>query len=464
MMMMSSDRITLPKGFRFQPSEEELLSHYLVKKNHQRKDPEIEVIIPEINVCDHEPRDLPALVFTRAKFLPASPNMEWHFFSRRVFKHSESKSKGTRINRATKEGSWKKQGDDKRITRPYSDKQIGGKRILTFYLPKKQRTDWVIHEYYLTKPNSDEQIGDFVLCRLKHKSGKSDHDQQDDPLCDGGEPNSGSCSMVSNVEDQGSKELGTVLPIPNGNNDEAEHGGGSCSMAFDVENQASKQLENDLSIPNGNDNEAEHGSSCCPITSAFDNEAAADGMLTEAEEDLAFKELEEFYGNEQDVRGSQTYPCYIDKNDLSISVKGQPADNCNSSDSAMVEEPLDEPGNLALPLHPPPSPQLQSPIYTKPGTTNVQNDESRKRKYSFGDNDPFLTKKNHIDEVDSNSSSNSENQAADAIPEVRISMLLNPFLFEFLNMQQHKKCIQTQLFLSVIVNSGIFSTRRKSGI
>ncbi|XP_061998231.1 NAC domain-containing protein 3-like isoform X2 [Rosa rugosa] len=347
--------------------------------------------------------------------------MEWHFFSRRVFKHSKSegkgkgKSKGTQINRATKEGSWKKQGDDKRITRPYSDKQIGGKRILTFYLPKKQRTDWVIHEYYLTKPNSDEQIGDFVLCRLKHKSGKSDDDQQDDPLCDGGEPNSGSCSMVSNVEDQGSKELGTVLPIPNGNNDEAEHGGGSCSMAFDVENQASKHLENDLLIPNGNDNEAEHGSSC-PITSGFDNEAAADGMLTEAEEYLAFKKLEEFYGNEQDVRGSQTDPCCIDKNDLSISVKGQPADSCNSSDSDMVEELLDEPGHLALPLHPPSLPQLQSPIYTKLVTTNAHNDESRKRKYPFGDNDPFLTKKNHID-VDSNSSSNSENQAADAIPE-----------------------------------------------
>ncbi|KAM5555830.1 NAC domain-containing protein 3-like [Rosa sericea] len=426
-MMMSSGRIRLPKGFRFQPSDEELLSHYLEKKN---KDPQSEAIIPDITMCEHEPRDLPALGFTLAD----SPDNEWYFFSPVVFKHSTSKSKSkskskgkgkgkgksksTQINRATKEGSWKKQGDDKRITRPYSDKQIGGKRILTFYLPKKQRTDWVIHEYFLTKANSDEQIGDFVLCRLKNKSGKSDHDRQDDPLCDGGEPNSGSCSMVSNVEDQASKELGTVLPIPNGSDDAAEHGGGSCSMAFDVENQASKQLENDLPIPNGNDNEAKHGSSCL-ITPGFENEAAVFGMLTEEEINLAFKELVELWesdGNEQEVRGSQTDPCYkIHKNDLSISVEGQPADSCNSS--SMVEKLLDEPGHLALPLHPPSSPQLQSPIYTKLGTTNVQNDESRKRRYPFGDNDPFPTKKNHIDEVDSNSSSNSENQAADAIPE-----------------------------------------------
>ncbi|XP_061998229.1 uncharacterized protein LOC133715649 [Rosa rugosa] len=446
--MMSSGCITLHNDLRFQPSDEDLVSDYLEKKN-QRKDLEIKAIISVTKMLEHEPRDLPALV-PRVKFLirewqftmADSPDMERYFYSPRVFKHSKSKS--TRSNRKTGEGYWKKQGEDRRITRAGSDEQIGGKRILTFYLQEKQKTDFVIHEYYQTKPNSDEQIGDFVLCRFKNKSGKSDHDQQDDPLCDGGEPNSGSCSMVSNVEDQGSKELGTVLPIPNGHNDEAEHGGGSCSMAFDVENQASKQLENDLPIPNGNDNEAEHGSSCL-ITPGFENEAAAFDMLTEEEINQTFKELidavwPEYDGNEQEVSGSQTDPCYIDKNDLSISVKGQPADSCNSSDSDMVEEllgepghlalhlhpppppnmfvkPLDEPRNLALPLHPPPSPQLQSPIYTKLGTTNVQNDESRKRKYSFGDNDPFLTKKNHIDEVDSNSSSNSENQAADAIPE-----------------------------------------------
>ncbi|PRQ58631.1 putative transcription factor NAM family [Rosa chinensis] len=212
-MMMSSGCITLPKGLRFLPSDEELVSDYLEKKN-QQKDPEIKAIISVINVCEHGPSDLAALV-PRVKFLDGeweftmadSPDMELYFYSPRVFKHSTSKS--TRSNRKTEEGYWKKQGKDRRITRARSDEQIGGKRILTFYLRDKQKTDWVIHEYYLTKANSDEQIGDFVLCRLKNKSGKSDHDQQDDPLCDGGEPNSGSCSMVSNVEDQGSKELGT---------------------------------------------------------------------------------------------------------------------------------------------------------------------------------------------------------------------------------------------------------------
>ncbi|XP_061995640.1 NAC domain-containing protein 83-like [Rosa rugosa] len=349
-MMMSNGRITLPKGFRFQPSDEELLSHYLEKKN-QRKDPQIEAIIPEIDVCKHEPRDLPALVFTRAEFLQRewftmadSPDMQWYFFSPRVFKHSKCKS--TRSNRTTEEGSWKKQGRDRRITRTRSDKQIGGKRILTFYqtgVQKKQKTDWVIHEYYLTKADSDEQIGDFVLCRLKKKLDKSDHDEQDGPFCSGGEPSSGSCSMAFNVENQASKQLGNVL---------------------------------------------------------------------------------------------------------SISVEGQ-TDSCNSSDSDMVEELLDEPGNLDSLFNQPPPPQLQSPI--KLGnvshTTNVHIDECRKRKYQFRDNDPSPTKKNHIstidvDELVSNTTSNSENHAADAIPKVRISILYNPFLFKQLNMQHHQNCNQ----------------------
>ncbi|KAL6131182.1 hypothetical protein ACLB2K_069560 [Fragaria x ananassa] len=65
---MSYGGFSLPNGFPFQPSDEELLNHYLQKKN-QREDPEITAIIPEIDVSKHEPRDLPALVFTGAEFL-----------------------------------------------------------------------------------------------------------------------------------------------------------------------------------------------------------------------------------------------------------------------------------------------------------------------------------------------------------------------------------------------------------
>ena len=209
-----------------------------------------------------------ALVFARAEFLDRewftmsdSPDMEWYFFSPRVFKHINSKS--TMINRTAKGGSWKKQGNDRRIT-GCSGEKIGGRRIFTFYLPKKQKTDWVIHEYYLTKADSDEQIGDFVLCRLKDnrlkkkKSGKPDHDRQDAP---------GDQAFNSNDDEA-----------------KAEHGGGSCSMALNVESPASKQLENVLPIRYGNDDDADHGGGSCHIVP---------GMLTEAEEYQGFNALQD---------------------------------------------------------------------------------------------------------------------------------------------------------------------------
>jgi hypothetical protein len=53
--MVSMD--SLPLGFRFRPTDEELISHYLRLKINGR-DSEVEVI-PEIDVCKWEPWDLP---------------------------------------------------------------------------------------------------------------------------------------------------------------------------------------------------------------------------------------------------------------------------------------------------------------------------------------------------------------------------------------------------------------------
>ncbi|KAM5555835.1 hypothetical protein ABKV19_023646 [Rosa sericea] len=90
----------------------------------------------------------------------------------------------------------------------------------------------------------------------------------------------------------------------------------------------------------------------------------------------------------------------------------------------MIEELHDEPENLDSLFDQPPPPQPQSPkkLGNVSHTTSAHIDECRKRKDQFGDNNPSLTKKNHIstndvDELASNTASNSKNQAADAIPE-----------------------------------------------
>ncbi|KAM5555833.1 hypothetical protein ABKV19_023644 [Rosa sericea] len=389
---MSCGDFTVPPGYGFHPTDERLLRE--LEEKNQCKDSEITTIIPEIDVCKHEPRELPELAFTRAQNLGRKffsffffwftraeswdSQGKWYFFAPRDYKYPNS----TRSNRTTGEGFWKPTGKVRDIKAPGSKAVIGRKRILTFQKHgelKPQKTGWVIHEYYLIEAHSNppKQIGDFVVCCLKYTS-ENYHDE-DAPFCNRGSGSS-SCSMVSNVANQAEEnwasiEQVNVVPIPNGNGDEAETGG---------------------------------------------------GMITEEEEYLALKELENALqipiGNTHEFQGTQTDPCLIDKNDLSTSVEGRP-DKSNLSD--MIEELLDDPENLDSLFDPPAPPQLhQPPMYT----TNDHNDECRKRAYPFEDNEPSLAKKNNIstnddDELFSKTASSSENQAANMIQEVGINML-----------------------------------------
>ena len=60
---------SLPLGFRFRPTDVELVNHYLKGKISGRIKSEVEVI-PEIDVCKYEPCDLPGdLPFPRPQFM-----------------------------------------------------------------------------------------------------------------------------------------------------------------------------------------------------------------------------------------------------------------------------------------------------------------------------------------------------------------------------------------------------------
>ncbi|ONI23705.1 hypothetical protein PRUPE_2G202900 [Prunus persica] len=181
----AEDDLSVPVGFRFHPTDEELVTHYL-KKKLKGMDSHVSNIIREIDILKFEPWDLPE------RSLLKSDDENWFFFSRPEYnKHKK--------NRTTQEGFWKITGREHQIKARDSRSVIGRKRILTFYrgrVRSSERTNWVMHEYYIPNDNPNAQR-DFVLCRLKKNVKKSDENADVAATCDEGETHN-----ASDVENQ----------------------------------------------------------------------------------------------------------------------------------------------------------------------------------------------------------------------------------------------------------------------
>jgi hypothetical protein len=151
---------SMPVGYRFHPTDEELINHYLRLKM-LGKDSQVQDIA-EVNVCNWEPWQLPDLSVIK------SDDLEWFFFCRRNLKYSRS----SRSNRATVTGYWKATGKDRKIKTKGTNKVIGTKKTLVFYtgrVPNGNRTNWVMHEYHPEPATLPDHQNAFVICRVKRK-------------------------------------------------------------------------------------------------------------------------------------------------------------------------------------------------------------------------------------------------------------------------------------------------------
>ncbi|XP_042504213.1 NAC domain-containing protein JA2L-like [Macadamia integrifolia] len=163
MAMPESDpvkNLSLPPGFRFYPTDEELLVHYLCRKA-AGNDFSLQ-LIGEIDLYKFDPWLLPS----KATF----GEKEWYFFSPRDRKYPN----GSRPNRVAGSGYWKATGTDKIITT--DGRKVGIKKALVFYIgkaPKGTKTNWIMHEYRLSEPtrkNGSTRLDDWVLCRIYKKN------------------------------------------------------------------------------------------------------------------------------------------------------------------------------------------------------------------------------------------------------------------------------------------------------
>ncbi|KAL2226162.1 UNVERIFIED_CONTAM: NAC domain-containing protein 1 [Sesamum indicum] len=148
--MVGRNSSALPPGFRFHPTDEELIMHYL--RNQATSRPCPVSIIPEVDIYKFDPWELPA----KAEF----GENEWYFFSPRDRKYPN----GVRPNRAAVSGYWKATGTDKAI---YSGSKYAAKG-------HQDRLDHA--EYRLSesrsqplKQNGSMRLDDWVLCRIYKK-------------------------------------------------------------------------------------------------------------------------------------------------------------------------------------------------------------------------------------------------------------------------------------------------------
>lgn len=154
---------SLAPGFRFHPTDQELVSYYLKRKICGK--PIRFDAISETDIYKSEPWDLPALSKLKSR------DNEWYFFGVQDRKYVN----GSRVNRATGKGYWKATGNDRPIIHNF--RTVGMKKTLVFYsgrAPCGKRTNWVMHEYRLT----DEELAKsgivldaYLLCKILKKSG-----------------------------------------------------------------------------------------------------------------------------------------------------------------------------------------------------------------------------------------------------------------------------------------------------
>ncbi|PWA89822.1 hypothetical protein CTI12_AA107230 [Artemisia annua] len=152
-----------PPGFRFHPTDEELVLYYLKRKICRRS---LKMdIIGEVDVYKWDPEELPG----QSKL--KSGDRQWFFFSPRDRRYPN----GARSSRATMNGYWKATGKDRTIKRKSSS--VGNKKTLVYYqgrAPSGLRTDWVMHEYTMDEeelrrcPYAQDH---YVLYKVFKKSG-----------------------------------------------------------------------------------------------------------------------------------------------------------------------------------------------------------------------------------------------------------------------------------------------------
>ncbi|CAI9096287.1 OLC1v1032391C1 [Oldenlandia corymbosa var. corymbosa] len=156
----------LPRGVKFDPSDQEIIWHLLGKVgvDNLKPHPFLDEFIPTVNeddgICYTHPQNLPGV---------KQDGSVSHFFHRAIKAYNTGTRKRRKIHGATTgDVRWHKTGRTKPVH--LDGVQKGCKKIMVLYLSpakggKPEKTNWVMHQYHLGT-EEDEREGQYVISKV----------------------------------------------------------------------------------------------------------------------------------------------------------------------------------------------------------------------------------------------------------------------------------------------------------
>ncbi|PWA89710.1 NAC domain-containing protein [Artemisia annua] len=160
---------TLEPGYRFCPTDPELIVYYLKPKIETgKRHPNCRYY--EVNIYDCSPDELTAKPEYR------SCENKWYFLTWMERKHPN----GSRPNRQTRNGGRWKASQARAAVKDVTNRVVGSRLSLDYFDEKKRKTPWLMHEYTTKNPNISKES-------QKHNTDKNmaiveqNHQSEDEP-------------------------------------------------------------------------------------------------------------------------------------------------------------------------------------------------------------------------------------------------------------------------------------------
>lgn len=159
----------LPRGVKFDPTDQELIRHLLAKVGDgaEKPHPFINEFIPTVDeedgICYTHPKNLPGV---------KQDGSASHFFHRAIKAYNTGTRKRRKIHGDdVGDVRWHKTGRTKPVL--WNGVQKGCKKIMVLYVSsgkggKPEKTNWVMHQYHLGT-EEDERDGEYVISKVFHQ-------------------------------------------------------------------------------------------------------------------------------------------------------------------------------------------------------------------------------------------------------------------------------------------------------